>query len=101
MKNPSCPVDMGPRWAYRRGQEDYHMTNRREARFYAIDCEDGPQFYMLVRGPQAVSCFLCLAKDEDELRTGSPTLTLSAYDAATVMWVGRELSVSASVTVEG
>lgn len=67
------------------------MTNRLDTRFYAIDHEDGPQFYMLVRGVQGVSCFLLPdVKEEREVYDG-PRLALSAYDAGQVMWAGRQV----------
>ena len=77
------------------------MPNVLETRFYAIDHEDGPQFYMLVRGGHSVSCFLCSDTKTEADLLGAPTLKLSAYDAATVMWSGRKLDISAYTTAEG
>ena len=67
------------------------MTNRLATRFYAIDHEDGPQFYMLVQHPTFVTCYLLPDVKTDAEIWDGPRFTTSAYDAATVMWAGRRL----------
>ena len=68
-----------------------------ETRFYAIDCEDGPQFYTLVRysGTRVVCWLLPEVKSEADLaevdEAVGHTIAATAWDAAFVMWAGRRV----------